>query len=246
MKFLPYSTLFGLFIIHFSLSAQSPTINNNVRAANILTRMGSYRMTPGDMTFPISSSRTAQVIGDTYLDLHWAQSSLLLYKKDQLVEDYLTRYDIKNNEFEFKLHTGVKILLGGKVKNMVWIDSLTKSPRYLINAQDYLFDGVPLAGFFEVLVEGDSPLLKKIYLEILKPDFSPALNVGSKDYKILKKEEYFYAIKNNVFKIKKKNSLEALIASSPLEIASHIKKESIHLNKEGDLNKLFRFVNSKD
>ena len=244
MKILTYFTFFS-FILHFGSYAQSPTINNNVRAANILTRMGSYRMTPGDMTFPITSSRTAQIIGDTYLDLHWAQSSLLLYSKDQLVEDYLTRYDIKNNEFEIRLQNGVRVLPGSKVKNMVWVDSLTKTPRYLINAQDYVYDTVPLAGFFEVLVEGDVPLFKKLYVEILKPNFSPALNVGSKDYKILKKVEYYYALEKISYRIKKKSSLEELSTVYPdLEIL--MKKESINLNSEEDLKKMFTLLKNKN
>lgn len=244
MKILIHFTFF-FSVLHFGLYAQPATINNNVRAANILTRMGSYRMTPGDMTFPITSSRTTQIIGDTYLDLHWAQSSLLLYTKDQLIEDYLTRYDIKNNEFEFRLQNGVRVLPGSKVKNMVWVDSLTKTPRYLINAQDYVNDGVPLAGFFEVLVEGDVPLLKKIYLEILKPNFSPALNVGSKDYKILKKVEYYYALEKNSYRIKKKSSLEELSAVYP-DLDILMKKESISLNAEEDLKKLFTLLKDKN
>jgi hypothetical protein len=88
--------------------------------------------------------------------------------------------------------------------------------------------------------------LKKVYLEILRPNFSPALNVGSKDTKIIKKSEYFYSINNKLNQIKKKASLDAIQKyDSSIELESLIKKEKINLNKESDLRKLFLILNSK-
>jgi hypothetical protein len=235
-----------LVFIEKQVSAQTPTINNNVRSANLLNQLGSYRVTPGDIFFPISSNEKSQTIGDVYLDAHWSQSSLLLFDNERLINDYLTRYDIQNNEFEFRLKGGVKVLAGVKVKNIVWIDSLTKQTRIMNNAREYIASVTPIDGFFEVLQEGDVQLLKKVYLEILRPNFSPALNVGSKDTKIIKKSEYFYSINNKLNQIKKKASLDAIQKyDSSIELESLIKKEKINLNKESDLRKLFLILNSK-
>ena len=68
--------------------------------------------------FPISSHEKSNIIGDVYLDSHWNLSSLLLFENEKLINDYLVRYDIKNNEFEFRLKNGVKVLPGSKVKNI--------------------------------------------------------------------------------------------------------------------------------
>lgn len=235
-----------LFYIEKQVSAQTPNINNNVRSANLLNQLGSYRVTPGDVFFPISSNEKSQTIGDVYLDAHWSQSSLLLFDDEKLINDYLTRYDIQNNEFEFRLKDGIKVLAGVKVKNIVWIDSLTKESRVMNNARDYTASVTPFDGFFEVLQEGNIQLLKKVYLEILRPNFSPALNVGSKDTKIIKKSEYFYSINNKLNQIKKKASLDAIQEyDSSFDLESLIKKEKINLNKESDLRRLFVIVNSK-
>jgi len=240
------AAVFFFFLILSECSSQTPTINNNVRSANLLNQLGSYRLTPGDNFFPISSHETSKTLGDVYLDFRWSQASLQMYENDNLVNNYLIRYDINNNEFEFRLQSGVKILPGKKVKNMIWIDSLTKASRLMINAREYKLNGVPLEGFFEVLVEAERPLLKKTYLEILRPNFSPALNVGSKDSKIIKKNEYFYLVKNDVYQIKNKNSFTALQYDMPsMKIEPMLAKESIKLNKEGDLRRFFYLINAE-
>jgi hypothetical protein len=232
----------GAFGFLFALAgisdAQTPNINNNVRAGNLLNRMSTNRLSPGDMNLPIVSSIPTGIIGDTYLDSHWAKSSLLLYEREDLVDSYLARFDIKNNEFEFLIDNGVRVLPGNKVKNVLWIDSLTQQSRFLINAKDYVSDGVPLLGFFEVSEEGTYQLLKKAYLEILRPDFSPALNVGSKDYKILKKQEFYYSIGNQVYLIKNKSSFEPLQAAYP-PLREILKNGSYNFKREADLVKLF-------
>ena len=231
---------------YFQVVGQSATINNNVRSANLLNQLGSYRVTPGDVLFPISSNEKSAIIGDVYLDPRWSVSSLLLYENDHLVDNYLVRFDIKNNEFEFRLQNGVKVLDGAKVKNIVWIDSLTKVTRVMNNGREYPATDVPMLGFFEVLQDGEIQLLKKAYIELVHPNFSPALNVGSKDTKILKKFEYYYSINKKLFKIKKKSSLVAIQEhNSSVEIESLLRKEKINLNDETDLMKLFTILNEK-
>jgi hypothetical protein len=236
-----------LFLIETQVFAQTPgTINKNVRSANLLNQLSSYRGNLGQAFLTLPSSEKTQTIGDVYLDAHWSKSSLLLFDDERLINDYLTRYDIQNNEFEFRLEGGIKVLAGVKVKNIVWIDSITKQSRVMNNTRDYTASVTPFDGFFEVLQEGNIQLLKKVYLEILRPNFSPALNVGSKDTKIIKKSEYFYSINNKLNQIKKKASLDAIQKyDSSIELESLIKKEKINLNKESDLRKLFLILNSK-
>jgi hypothetical protein len=223
--------------------AQTPAINNNVRASNLLNRFTEYRLTPGEMAIGISTPREVKIIGDVYLDIHWGKSSIEVFNSEKLIEGYFARFDIKNNEVEFQIDRSIRVLPGNKVKSVVWIDSITQQPRIIENASKYVFNDVPLNGFLEILVDGKTPLLKRYFLEILKPDFSPALNVGSKDYRILKKVEYFYAIGNQLTKIKGKKSLGQLISNSEKDVNLFIKAESLNLKKEEDLRKLFYFSN---
>ena len=138
--------VFLLLLAVATASGQTPTVNNNVRASNILTRFAAQRVTPGDMTFGITTPRAAEIIGDTYFDSHWGLSSIQLADDAKLIEGYYTRYDVKNNEFEFLLGKEVRVLPGKKVKNVMWIDSLSQKPRVVINMADYRVEGVPFYG----------------------------------------------------------------------------------------------------
>lgn len=221
-------------------------ISKTVRANNIITRFSqlNQRLTVGDVIVGMQSNDAHEIIGDTYWDKHWGKSSLLLYKNDELVEGYVIRYDIYKNEFEFLIQKDVRVLQGTRVKNIVWIDSISNQTRYMVNAKDYLENDVPLIGFFEVLVEGEITLLKKIRLEILKPDFNPALNVGSKDTRIVKKQTFYYSTDNHLTKIKSKKSLESISKENAKQMEVFIKKEGIKFTEERDLVKLFTFLES--
>ena len=235
-----------LVMLCYPLFGQAPT--QAMRANNILYRYSQMQtgMNSGDVLQSMPSTEVPEVIGDIYWDMRWSKSSILLYKKDELVEGHLTRYDMHRNEFEFKFQNDVKVLKGSFVKNVVWLDSITESPRYLVNGRDYLEDGVPITGFIEVLVEGQNGLFKKMTIEILKPDYNPALAVGSKDYRIIKKGFYYFNIDENLFRIKSKKDIEPLQKEGDASIATFIKKEGIKFNQENDLIKLFTFIGGQN
>ncbi|NJN43124.1 MAG: hypothetical protein HC811_13755 [Flammeovirgaceae bacterium] len=185
---------------------QAPT--TAMRANNILYRYSQLQTGQGGgVIMNLPSSDVPEIIGNTYWDNRWSKSSLLLYKNEELVEGYLIRYDIYKSEFEFRINNDVKVLKGSFVKNMVWLDSITERPRYMVNGKDFREEGVSVSGFLEVLVEGKNGLFKKVNLEILKPDFNPALNVGSSDYRILKKEAYYYNESEKLIRIKIKKKI---------------------------------------
>lgn len=237
--------IFLLAIQHPALSQED--ISKAVRANNMMFRFSQVggMMKVGDIIQGMPSSDAPEVLGDTYWDKHWAKSSLLLYKNDGLIEGFMTRYDIHKDEFEFLVQNDVKILKGTAVKNIVWLDSLTSLPRFMINAKGYTEEKVPLAGFIEVLVEGTTMLVKKVKLEVLKPDFNPALNVGSKDARILKKEFYYFNNGKELIRVKSKKSIEPLYTlynNDSKRVEAYIKKEGIKFNNENDLVKLFSYL----
>ncbi len=231
------------------LVAQKPDneISKSVRANNIITGFSQFnqRLPVGQILTGMSSTTTSEVVGNPYWDIHWGKSSLLLFKNDELIEGYITRYDIYKDEFEFKLLDDVRVLVGNKVSNVVWIDSLTNKPRFLINARDYTEDDIPLSGFLEILVDEETALFKRIKIEVLKPDFNPALNVGSKDTRITKKESYYYNDGKSLIRIKSKKSFEPLVAKYGQRVNQYLKSNDIKTSQEADLVKFFRFLASK-
>jgi hypothetical protein len=218
-------------------AANGQAINNNFRATNIMMR--TTKMSSADLIMGIPSSHESSVIGDSYWDTHWGASALLLYDKDQLVDGHLTRYDIKNDEYEFLINKQVRVLPGIKVKQAVWLDSLTQSKRFLVNAKEYTTDGVPLTGCFEVLADGRTALFKRMYLEIKKPDFNAALNVGSKDTRIVKREHYYFNLGREVYKIKSKKDVAVVFQDKAEQMNAYIKSEKIKFSDEANLIKVF-------
>jgi hypothetical protein len=236
-------TGFILLVVLIPAVGQKPDneVSKTVRANNIITSFSQFNqnLPVGQILTGMSTPSDSEIVGDTYWDGHWGKSSLLLYKNDQLIEGYITRYDIYKDEFDFKLQDDIRVLNGSKVKNIVWIDSVTNKTRFLVNAREYTEDNVPMVGFLEILVDEEVALFKRIRIEVLKPDFSPALNVGSKDVRILKKEVFYYNNGNQLIRIKSKKSLETLFAGKSRQMDAFIKNEGIKFNNEADLIKLF-------
>lgn len=230
------------YFAYFKSLSQS-TIDKYVRANNAINQMNNNNMKQGDIIYQVRSSESSEWIGDSYFDSHWAKSSILL-NDGRLIEGKLTRYNVRLNEFELQIAENVKILSGSLVKNVVWIDSLDGSTRYLVNTKDFNFEDSKLNCFMELLVDGENPLMKRVVMEILKPDYNLALNVGSKDYRIIKKIKYYYINNVNLYEVKKRVILQYFKEKFP-DIESFCKKESISWSKQSDLIQLFKYINLK-
>jgi len=218
---------------------------DNLRAASTIDRMSNFTGTNvPDFLYGIPAA-PGKVIGDTYLNTEFNTSNVLLYENDKIIEGYPVRYDVYTNELEFNAKNGIKVMNGGKVKSFAWIDEKSKLPEYFINAKEFRnSENVQLIGFFQVLSDGALPLLKKTTVDVKKPDYNEALNVGSRDAKILKKAEQFYAVGNKVFKVpaSKKNVL-SLFADKSAEMEKFIADKSLSMAKEEHLITIFNHYN---
>ena len=111
-----------------------------------------------------------------------------MYQSEKMIEGYPAKFDIQSDLFEVKTNNGIKILDNSKVKNVVWIDSLTSLPDYFVNGKEYRIEGVPSTGILEIVVDGIFPLFKKTELFVKEPTYNVAFDVGSRDKKIFQKE----------------------------------------------------------
>lgn len=186
----------------------------------------------------------AEVKGDVYLMPDYRITTFVLYDNDKLIEGFSSKYDIDKNEFDLMTQQGVRVLPGNKVKSLVWLDSLTKQPQYFFNYQDVMNeDGVPYLGFFQLLSDGPLPLLKKTELIFRKADFNPALNVGSKDHRYIKKPHY-YMVKDNIMTALPGRKIPTVFPDHQQEVQQFVKKNSLDLSHEGHLIALFDYYNS--
>ena len=239
-----YKILFLATIASINSYAQGSVIPSNVRAVNTIERLtDSNGLGNNEMLFGIPLPE-GKVVGDTYLSTQWKKSVILLYEKNRLIEGFPARYDIKLDELEVK-GRDVKVLEGRKVKSFMWIDSAKTEPYYFINARDFKLDGVPLTGFFEVLVDGNTALFKKTNLTVKKADYNVTLSMGSRDDKILKSPAYYFAEGTSISEIpgSKKKFLQ-LLKSKADQVESYMDENGLSIKKEEELVAIFRYYNS--
>jgi hypothetical protein len=241
-------TLVRFFVLLASISScyAQAVVPPNIRATNTLDNLSDMtRLGNGDLIYGIPIDE-GKVVGDTYLNTHWQYGNILLYEKEQLIEGFPVRYDIRLDELEVKARNGVKVLMGNKVRSFVWADSVTKVQSYYVNAGDFKDDdNVAYTGFFQVLSDGALPLFKKTVIDIKKADYNVQLNVGSHDDKILKKSDYYTMKDKQVVELPSgKKKLVAMFPDKSEEVEKFIRDSDLAVNREDHLRLIFEYYNS--
>ena len=220
-------------------------VPQNIRATNTLEKLFDYNgIDEGDILYGIPLPE-GKIVGDTYMDTNWRMANVMLYEKEKLIEGFPMRYDIHLDELEFKGKNGIKVLAGSKVKSFVWADSITRTPSYFINGKAFRNeDDTPFTGFFEVLSEGAVPLLKKTYIDVKKADYNVAMNVGSRDDKILKKKKFYILKENRVVELPGSRKKFLSIFNENQRLEEFIRQNSLSVTDERDLKLIMSHYNS--
>lgn len=239
--FIFISVLFSLYAF-----AQPNVVPNNIRAVNTLEKLyDPDGLGRSDMLYGIPQPE-GKVVGDTYFSTQWKNSTILLYKDEKMIEGFPIRYDIRANEIEVKTQSGVKVVGGDKVKSFIWIDSASRVPSYFVNAKDFKDkDQIKLSGFLQVVVDGPLPLLKLTTVYVKKADYSVQFDVGSRDDKILKKTELYFAKEGQVMELpSSKKKLLPLFGDKADAIGKLIQDQNLTPSRETDLVTIFSYYNS--
>lgn len=216
-----------------------------MRAENTLDRLSDKGgLSNSDILYGVPLP-PGSVIGDNYLDKKWNKANILLYQTETIIEGYPVKYDVKSDLIEIKTNVGIKVLDVKKVKNLVWVDSISSAPHYFVNAGEFKKEGVPSKGLLEVLVDGTLPLVKKTEFFVKKPTYNAALDVGTRDTKIYPKETTYFVKEGEMIKVKGKKDIAAAAPERAKEVEAFIKVNKLNVNKEADLIKVFEFLNAK-
>lgn len=185
----------------------------------------------------------------SYIDQKWNTCSFLLFDPEKLVEGYLAKYDIEANVLAVKSKSGIKIIEVGKLKSIIWLDSLTKAPRYFVNAKEYREEGLPLKGLLEVLVDGQMPLLAQSYVEEKEIGFFASLFTLFEKEKREKKYEMkkLFYIGNGIALAKITNKRDLLLSFGDFywEMEEYIQKHKLDIATQSGLQKVFEYYNTK-
>jgi len=218
---------------------------SNVRAVNTIERLtDSNGLGTNELMFgiPLPDGR---IIGDTYLEKDWRVSVLYLYDGNTVIKNYPVRYDIKEDQFEVKTDAGIKGLSGQSVVRFTCVDSPRGKTATYVNAKEYVDAGSRPQGFFEILVDGKIPLLKRESIVVKKADYNVQLSIGSRDDKILKKSSYYYANSSRISPLPgNRKKLQKVFGGQSSEVGQFIDRNALSVREERDLIEIFHFYDS--
>lgn len=187
-------------------------------------------------------SPDAHIVGTPYVDERWQNASIFLQEGGAPFTNIPIRYDIYSDMLEIKVGEQVKGLEGGKVKcfSLTW----DGRERTFVRASGFK-TAAPLSGFMEVLDSGKIQLLKHYRVSVAKPDYSPQMNVGSRDYRVLHEHTLYYVMAGVATEVpKQKRKFLSVFGDHQPEVSAFIRQEHIDLKDETGVQKVFRFCNT--
>jgi len=211
----------------------------------IVERIGSQAGDP-NATIPTLPLAPPKVEGDAYLNRSYDLFVFQLYD-GKILERYAAKLDLKLNEFDIITKQGIRVLKGNLVKSFIFFDSVTRVQSNYVNVKEWNFEGdKSFTGFFQILSEGDITLVKRNDVIFKKADFHPALNVGSKDHRYIKKEFLYYVQDGKVVELPAKRALIKIFGDKENELTEYVANNHLNLSKENDLVSLFNLYNKVD
>ncbi|MDN3204521.1 carboxypeptidase-like regulatory domain-containing protein [Algoriphagus sediminis] len=225
-------------------AAIQKTIRTNSAARLLMERPN---FIGGNMVYGIPPE-PKKLVGDAYIDKKWNNATILLYRDQELLEGFRARYNVISNMFELMEPENnlVSIMPGLRIQNIVWLDSTYKVPRYFVNGMDFKEDGAPISGFFEVLVDGELPLMRRTKVILKESNYNQALMVGERNDQLLKRNVYYYLKEKDVIEVpKKRKKFYELFGEDAEMMEEFVNNNSLSHREPNDLFEIFTFYNSQ-
>lgn len=224
----------------FESKAQKTYLNNRF----LVERIGSNNDMLSGTTGMFSSLNSVppDVVGDSFLKNYFSKTVFLLFDDERIVSGYVAKYDLLKDDFYLLQANAIRVLPGVKVKNFSYVDSINQAQHHFINGSEFKSEsGTPMSGFYEILVDGPLALLKKNQAILKEADYHAALNVGSKDHRIIKTQSLFVAEGNNLKPLPKAKVLHELFTDQAEAIQKFIKVNQLDLRNESHLKAVFEY-----
>lgn len=237
-----------LLLVKYGAEGSGAALQKTIRANNITNLFNDRpNMIGGNAVYGIPPE-PKKVEGTNYLDTKWNTASLLLYKDQQLLEGFRVRYNIVSNMFELMEPENnlVSVMPGLRIQNLVWVDSTYKVPRYFVNGMDFKDEGSPISGFFEVLIDGELPLMRRTMAVFKESNYNTALMVGNRNDQIIKRNIYYYLRGEDVYEVPNgRKKIFEVFGDSAEEMKEYTENNSIDLKDPSGLFQLFTHYNSQ-
>ena len=233
-------------LVLWATAAQAQAEQNYLHNRTVMERASLAGQAGNTVMLGSLSVSNPGTVGDVYLTPDYRIATFWLYDDDKVAQGFAAKLDLQRNEFDIHLgKNGIKALSGTKVKSLVWADSLSRTPQYFVNAQEYKNEeGVPYIGFFQILAEGELTLLKLTTVSFKPADHNPTHYTGSKDNRFIKHSELYYASGTNALELPNRKGILKLMGSRKAEIEQFIKVNEINMANERHIVILFEFYDN--
>jgi hypothetical protein len=191
--------------------------------------------------------RPPGTVGSVYLADDWMRADIHL-KKEVLgtkeLRNVSVKLDMKDNMFEFYTDQGIRVLEGAKVDTFRCANSSNGQNEVFLNCDLFTFEGTKLIGFCKVLSSSGKVLLvERNYVDIIKADYNIALNVGSKDDRIIKKTKRYFIRDNKMIEYDKR-SFYVVVGEKEAQVKKFMKEQKLNLNEEEGLLSALNYYNT--
>ena len=191
-----------LFLAAWSLATALAAQQEMPQSSRDQMNYGTFKPGPYSLFWGQDNYR-GEVQGDIYLDTIWRTAEVWFYPSvvrrydpnaSDSIAGYQVRLDLLNHFVEFYLEEKASVVDAGAIRRIELVDP-AYGPTAFVNTQQYRADQEKLPGFFRLIAEG-GPLEVVQYnrLQVKKPTYNVALDVGSKNLKVFKKQEYYYRL----------------------------------------------------
>jgi hypothetical protein len=189
----PYTVLLLFFGFTTPLLAQNESLMQSTRDR---LNYNTFSIPQTGVLFGLAGE-PGKLVGDNYLDTTFQAGFIKFYGKISRNSDSLAgipiRLDLAKQELDVRVAAGDIRAVRAMAVRYFDRNNLTGSVSHFINVREFRGDADKLSGFFEQLTVGKMPLLQYHYLFLRRANYNAALNIGTKDDELVKKNDWYIA-----------------------------------------------------
>ena len=185
-----------------------------------------------------------EVKGDYYLDSDWHRGTFTMQDGRQSAE-YPMRYDVENALLEIRWGSTAKVAGEEYLSGFRWKEDNDQHERVFVNGKSYSFNGVPVAGFLELVYAGEDSLLMQPLVQLKQPDYVAGLDMGSRDAEIISGQKFFISKRGVLTEIRnRRNFLQYAGTTLKPALRKYISEQNLNFDQAQDLAVLMNYVES--
>ena len=189
-------------------------------------------------TFDLNEKRTTieYFLEDTWLPAIFVNKEGTIGEKE-----YLTKFDILNNQVDVNINGKTMVAPMGIVKGFT-MQTPEGDRTFMAFKPD---NWNKPATYFEIIADGEIQLLVYHFAKNVGGNYNPAIDAGSRSSKIMPKEEYYILVDNKIEEVPKKRKAGERLFADFSKSKTYFSKNKVKFKSKNDLIELVNFLNKK-